>query len=144
MDLAISNTMYTSRHGPHLINPYDQRSIDEAFEQWFLPYELAPREAALLATELVISVPYTSVGLIGVRSTWARLGVVSPLTIVDPGFEGILTLEIFNASGNFIKVSPGDEIFSLTLVPAETGTKPYSGRYQGQSLLTLAKALERK
>ena len=123
------------------IDPYDQTSIDTAFlVPQSLPSLLRAGMAALLSSAEEISIPVGFVGLMGVRSTWARLGIVSPLTIVDPGFKGVLTLEIFNAGRKRILIRPGDAIWNLTLVSAPSEW-PYTGRYQGQQGITLPKAL---
>lgn len=149
MDLAISGSVYMNIGSAHsmrvlTIDPYDQESIDDSFALLSLPHDLQPHTSYLLATAEPVKVPLHLVGLIGLRSTWARLGLLAPLTVADPGFEGTLTLEVYNAGGRGILVQPGDKIFSMTYVTADRDEPAYEGRYQGQTGLTLPKALVRE
>lgn len=148
MDLQVgSHVVFDRNHNevipfaPLLLDPYLQDAIEEMFTDRFeLPLYLPPMQRALLSTRLSVSIPSGKTGLIYIRSTWARLGLIGPATYADPKFEGILTLAVFNSSHARILVRPSDKIWSLILVP--TPDEPnYTGRYQHQRELTLPKAL---
>ncbi|QKQ99993.1 dCTP deaminase [Metallosphaera tengchongensis] len=100
-----------------------------------------PNEHVLLVTEEYIKLPQDVMAFVNIRSSFARLGLLAPPTIVDAGFEGQLTIEVMG-SGFPIKVKKGTRflhlIFAKTLTPVE---KPYKGKYQGQRGVTLAKFL---
>ena len=78
-----------------------------------------------------IYVPEAYIGIIALRSTFARLGVSTPFTVADPGWYGHLTLELRNLSRSHIMVHPGVSMFSVTLVGAPFEPL-YRGRYQNQ------------
>jgi dCTP deaminase len=71
------------------------------------------------------------------RSSFARLGLETHMTagFVDPGFEGVLTFEIFNAGPNPIKLYPGLRIaqirFSYINEPVKAYNKKINAKYRG-------------
>ena len=96
----------------------------------------------LLTTKESIKMPSDLMGFCGLRSTFARLGFVSPLTIIDAGFEGTLTIGVFYG-GNFpIKVPVGCRflhvVFAKLMSEAET---PYQGHYKNQKGVSIPKSL---
>ena len=99
-----------------------------------------PGERVLLTTLEYIGLPDDLMGFVELRSTYARLGLSLPPTIVDAGFEGNVTLEVLGSSFP-VKIYSGDRfahvIFARTLSPVEN---PYRGRYQGQRGVTLPKS----
>jgi dCTP deaminase len=127
------------------IDPRNQDDIDTMFTKPIsLPKFIPPRTRALLCTSKEIVIPSNVCGLIQLRSTWARLGLLSPPTIADPGFKGTLTMEIYNASNHRILISIGDAIWSILQLPIMAGTEPiYKGRYQGQTGIQIPKALDK-
>jgi len=76
---------------------------------------------------------------VNLRSSFARLGLLIPPTIVDAGFEGQLTIELIGSSFP-VKLKKGTRflhlIFDRTLTPVEY---PYRSKYQGQRGVTLTK-----
>lgn len=142
-DLYTSNEIQMDAGQPdHLVDPFDQHTIDAIYEMASLPHVLPRFRRALLCTRDEVDIPATKVGFIQLRSTWARLGLVSPPTVADPGFHGILTMEVFNGSGAAILIPPNVAIWSMHLVTADEPL--YRGRYQGQQGITLPKALKRE
>jgi dCTP deaminase len=71
-------------------------------------------------------------GFVSLKSTYARLGLSIPPTIVNAGSEGELTIELIG--GPFpVKIRRGDRIVQIVFVKLSSPTqKPYSGRYQNQ------------
>jgi len=98
-----------------------------------------PREKVLLTSLEYIKLPNDLMAFVELRSSFARLGLLMPPTIIDAGFEGTVTLEIQGSSFP-IKLYRGQRfahvIFSKTLNPV---SKPYKGKYQGQQGVTLPK-----
>ena len=96
-----------------------------------------PNEHVLLVTEEYIKLPHDVMAFVNLRSSFARLGLFVPPTIVDAGFEGQLTIEVIG-SGFPVKLRRGMRflhlIFAKTLTPVEN---PYSGKYQGQKGVTI-------
>lgn len=91
-----------------------------------------PHERVLLNTIEYIMLPDDLMAFVNLRSTYARLGLAAPPTIVDAGFQGNITIEV--TGGPFpVKLYAGDRfahlIFAKVLSPVEN---PYKGEYQGQ------------
>lgn len=65
------------------------------------------------------------------RSSFARLGLEIHMTagFVDPGFEGVLTFEIFNAGPNPVRLYPGMRIGQLRFIPINIPEKSYANRH---------------
>lgn len=76
--------------------------------------------------------PDDLVGIVHDKSTWARRGLSVFNTVVEPGWEGFLTLElVYHGEGELI-IPAGSGIaqviFHRTSQPAQ-----YKGKYQGQA-----------
>jgi dCTP deaminase len=71
------------------------------------------------------------------RSSFARLGIEVHMTagFIDPGFEGVLTFEIFNAGPSPVKLYPGMRIgqlrFTRTSIPNKSYRKKHTAKYSG-------------
>ena len=107
-----------------------------------LPKEvmLRPREFCLATTKERVKIPPDLIGQLEGRSSLGRLGLLVHITagLIDPGFEGQITLEIYNVSEFQIVLRPGMRISQLTLMrlssPAERPYGPARGsKYQGQT-----------
>jgi dCTP deaminase len=61
------------------------------------------------------------------RSSFARLGIEIHMTagFVDPGYEGVLTYEIFNAGANPIRLYPSTRIAQLRFFTTNAPSKSY-------------------
>ena len=74
--------------------------------------------------------PNDVVGLVKDKSTWARQGLSVFNTVIEPGWEGHLTLELFFANGA-VDIAPGSPIAQVLFF--RTGhTTGYDGKYQNQ------------
>ena len=104
---------------------------------------IPPRNFVLLTTEEYIKMPDDVVGLATLRSTLARFGLVIPITTIDTGFEGNITIEVVNESPNTIVLKRGMRFLHLILVKTE-GRAKYAGYYQGQRGVTPPKGLSRE
>ncbi len=101
-----------------------------------------PYEHILLHTLEYIRLPDYIAGLVNLRSTYARVGLYIPATVVDAGFEGQLTIEVIGSSFP-VKLYAGDRFLHLVLVRLNTPTaKPYDGKYKGQRGVRLPKVFE--
>lgn len=82
---------------------------------------------------------------VGGRSSLARLGLFVHVTAgwVDCGWDGNLTLELVNGSGNPINIHVGDRIAQLiflkVLSPSE---RLYSGKYQGSNQVECSRSYQ--
>lgn len=78
--------------------------------------KIEPGEFLLAHTDEYVRLPPEYVGYLQGRSSVGRLGLfVENAGLVDTGFEGQLTLELFNSSKNPIRVQSGMRICQLTI-----------------------------
>ena len=132
MDLTVDLFIARDRPETGVIDPWIQESIDNSFmAPERLPAVIMPSERFLMSAEEAIIVPPGYCGLVEVRSTWARLGLIIPPTIADPGFRGHLTMEVYNTNANPILIRPGDVMWHILFVESPF-EPPYDGRYQDQ------------
>lgn len=114
------------------VDPFDpQDKLDSFLVEGTLPAWMRPQDAWLLVAMNPIEVPEGYIGLVQLRSTFARHRLISPATYADAGFKGFLTLEVYNASFNDIILHPGMHMFNVVYVPAPY-EPPYQGKYQDQ------------
>lgn len=98
------------------------------------PAEFEPLTFALAATREILTFPDDLMAFVELRSTWARSGLLLPPTIVDAGFSGNLTLEIFAARR--LPVPYGERFAHLIFARLTGPSMPYRGKYQGQRGIT--------
>ena len=94
---------------------------------------LMPGEFKLASTVERFKMPNNLVGFVHDKSSWARRGLSLFNTVIEPGWEGYLTLELVNHSQRVIGISAempiAQIIFMQTAAPVEF---PYRGKYQHQ------------
>ncbi len=119
-------------------------SIDKDAKDFFKiergsAFTIQPHEHVLMVTQEKVKLPHDVMAFVNLRSSFARLGLFVPPTIVDAGFEGELTIEIVGSEFP-VKLPKGTRflhlIFAKTLTPVE---HPYAGKYQKQMGVTLPK-----
>lgn len=80
-------------------------------------HELEPGSFVLVTTHERLRLPGDIIGHNGIMSPWARRGLVSLFSPqIDPGFEGVLEVPIFNAGDAGVRLLPGDQIFTVEFV----------------------------
>ncbi len=103
---------------------------------------LKPRSQVLLSTVEYLELPDHLVGFVELRSTWARHGLLLPPTIIDAGFRGTITLEVYNAAPYTIAIKPkmrfAHVIFAATMNRVKNA---YSGSYTDQRGIFIPKVL---
>lgn len=129
-----------------IIYPNIQESLETLFERpTELPNVLLPGSRCLVSVAPKVTTPATVVGLMTLRSTYARVGLISPTAIIQPGWNGFLTGEIYNSSKYSMFLDVGDHLWNLCLVTPE-GIIPevfQSSRYMTNELeIVLPKAPE--
>lgn len=94
-----------------------------------------PPQSFLLATTMeYIKLPREIIGFVEGRSSIGRMGLfIQNAGWVDAGFEGEITLELFNANRLPIKLEAGRRICQIVLARMDReAQKPYCGKYQYQ------------
>lgn len=88
-------------------------------ERYELPFKSAfllhPGALALVPTLEWVTVPVDLVGAVTARSTWAREGLsIATATLIEPGYKGIVTLELANLGEIPIKLYPGLQLAQIS------------------------------
>jgi len=94
-----------------------------------------PPHSFLLATTVeTIRIPDNVTAFVEGRSSIGRMGLfIQNAGWVDPGFEGNITLELFNANRLPLRLSAGRRICQIVFAFMDKATRtPYAGKYQGQ------------
>ncbi len=98
---------------------------------------ISPRQFILGHSMEYIKLPDNIAAQVEGRSSFARLGLEIHMTagFIDPGFEGVLTYEIFNAGPNPIRLFPGLRIAQIRLFRVTQPDKAYrtkaGAKYRG-------------
>lgn len=99
---------------------------------------IQPGEFALVFTLETFDIPDTMVALVKDKSTLARLGIAVQNTILEPGWKGVLTVEITNHGDLDIILREGMPIAQMIFLQGEEPWTVYNGRYQHQKAGTPA------
>ena len=140
LDLRLGDTVARLKHSKDPLDITKDSSIEEYYTiEKIDEFIVHPHEHLLTTTLEYIKLPTDLMAFVELRSTFARLGLFIPPTIVDANFEGQLTIEL--VGGAFpVKLHKGQRflhvIFAKLTSPVE---KPYKGKYQGQRGVTLPK-----
>lgn len=108
---------------------------------------IQPHEFLLATTHEYIRLPDNIVGRVEGRSSIGRLGLTIHVTAgyIDPGFQGNITLELYNMNRHPIAIYPGQRICQLVLEELnESAGYPYGSvvcgsKYQGQTGATASR-----
>lgn len=97
-------------------------------------YLLPPGHFVLATTMEYFVLPNNMTAFVEGRSSIGRLGLfIQNAGWVDPGFEGEITLELFNASNCTIELQAGRRVGQLVFAQLDRDAEnPYRGKYQGQ------------
>jgi len=96
---------------------------------------IIPSNSFLLATTMeYIKLPCNLTAFVEGRSSVGRMGLfIQNAGWVDPGFEGEITLELYNANRLPIKLEKGRRICQLVFAQMDAvALNPYHGKYQKQ------------
>jgi len=99
---------------------------------------IPPNSFLLATTEEYIKLPNDLTAFVEGRSSVGRIGLfIQNAGWVDPGFQGNITLELYNANSLPIRLRAGRRICQLVFCRMDqAAAKPYAGKYQGQRKTT--------
>jgi dCTP deaminase len=93
--------------------------------------ELRSGQHRLAATIERVELSENLLGILHIRSSLAREGVIASLALVDPGFRGQLTVSLYNAGDRPVRLRRGERFIQLALFRLGTpATHKYNGKYQ--------------
>jgi dCTP deaminase len=95
---------------------------------------IPPHSFLLAVTKEYIRLPDNITAFVEGRSSIGRIGLfIQNAGWVDPGFEGTITLELFNANRLPIRLTGGRRICQIVFARMDgPAGSPYAGKYQGQ------------
>lgn len=95
---------------------------------------IPPRSFLLATTREYIKLPNDVTAFVEGRSSIGRMGLfIENAGWVDAGFEGRITLELYNANSLPIKLEAGRRVCQLVFCKMDKpAVEPYNGKYQGQ------------
>ncbi len=114
-------------------------SMDLSHELQYIAFErdeivVPPNSFLLATTKEYVKLPNHVTAFVEGRSSIGRMGLfIQNAGWVDPGFEGQITLELYNANRLPIKLTAGRRVCQLVFAFTDQEVdKPYKGKYQGQ------------
>lgn len=134
MALSDTSIMKSIRDGLVNIVPFEDSSLGPAGYDLRADEEviLRPNEQKLVATFERVELSPSLLGILHLRSSFAREGIFASLALIDPGFRGQLTVSLLNMGREQVKIERGEPFLQLTLIRLSSGSaKSYEGRYQG-------------
>ena len=104
----------------------EERGRRQKFDRFDIPFDqpllLQPGSFALVPTFEWFRLPRDLKGVVTARSSWAREGLsIATATFVDPGYTGIITLELANLGGVPIALFPGMRIAQIAFYELTSG-----------------------
>ena len=95
------------------------------------PLILKPGQQTLVETVERVELSEQFLGILHIRSSLAREGIVASLALVDPGFRGQLTVSLYNAGDRLVSLRKGERFIQLSLLRlGMPATHSYFGKYQ--------------
>ena len=129
------------RLGDHFLK-VDENRLDVIHLDKEISYEeitqseivIPPNSFLLATTREYIRLPDDVTAFVEGRSSIGRIGLfIQNAGWVDPGFEGMITLELYNANRLPIRLQADRRICQLVFARMDQTTpNPYRGKYQGQ------------
>jgi dCTP deaminase len=143
-DIRCSNQfkIFTNVHSV-IVDPknFDPRSfIDHVGDECIIP----PNSFALASTIEYFRIPRNVLTICLSKSTYARCGIIVNVTPFEPEWEGQVTLEFSNTTSLPAKIYAHEGVAQVLFLESDevcdVSYKDRSGKYQGQTGVTLPKA----
>lgn len=118
------------------LHPFDEGSLNGAGYDLRADSDmaLAPGRHGLMATLETVELGPAVAGIMFIRSSLAREGVLASLAVVDPGFRGQLTISLYNGGHEPFNLKRGERFIQIIFLRLGRGAERwYSGRYQDSS-----------
>ena len=126
--LAIRDDSLGFRPTPEKINP---GGIDLRADRKLL---IKPRQQVLAATLERVELSKNILGILHLRSSFAREGIIASLALVDPGYSGQLTISLYNAGARRVIIQESERFVQLSLFKlGKPARRSYKGQYQNSS-----------
>ena len=133
VDIRLSNTFSIVEDSSNGIITMEHEIIYKTIETD--TYLLLPGQFVLATTMEYFKLPNNLTAFVEGRSSLGRMGLfIQNAGWVDPGFQGEITLELFNANRCAIELKAGRRVGQLVFAEMDAAAlHPYQGKYQGQT-----------
>ena len=128
---SINGKYFRIQPNEHLLRKYFSFQKDKK-------YIIQPNEHLLIESIEYLKMPKYLTALIALRSTFSRLGLSTPPTLIDPGFKGKIVFHLIGSSYP-IWLYEGIAVFKVIFMYTPTNIEAYSGKYQDQYGIILPK-----
>lgn len=127
-----------------MLEPWHERTVanGKTFGLSAAGYDIrvAETHAPLFAGQFVLAssmerfkMPNDVIAFVNDKSSWARKGLAVQNTVIEPGWEGYLTIELSNHGDDILHIAKGDPIAQIIFHRLDYPTvAPYKGKYQNQ------------
>jgi dCTP deaminase len=143
-DMRLGSCFGLYRQSAEPLDPLDvQKDELDWFETEGRPYVLAPKTFALAYSTEYLRIPRNVTAYVNDKSTYARVGIHAQNTVLEAGWEGQVTLELYNYLDRPVIVRPNQGVVQATFhqgSPCETSYADRGGKYQKQTRVTLPRA----
>lgn len=120
VDPRVFQTLADSRE--HAFEEAKQQKLDRYDIPFNNPLLVHPGQLTLVPTLEWIETPVDLLGYVTARSSWAREGLsIATATLINPGYRGLITLELANLGQIPIKLYPGMRIAQIAFHRIEVG-----------------------
>lgn len=138
-DIRVANEFQVFAPPYHLQGLVDPKCVDRSLLHTHVgDFCIIPPNSFALARSLeYFAMPRNVLGICLGKSTYARQGVITNFTPFEPGWEGIVTIEISNSTPLPVKVYANEGIAQVLFFEGPQPNVAYSGGYQGQTGITL-------
>lgn len=148
IDLRLGNVAFTARaRGVSEVNPEAYRKQEghhdlmrarkQKLDRYDVPFHspllIHPGQLTLVPTLEWVDLPGDLMGYVTARSMWAREGLsIATATLINPGYSGIITLELANLGQIPVRLFPGMRIAQMAFhrVDAPKKVRRASGQFK--------------
>jgi len=133
MALSDSEIREALSSGSLVIQPFEESSLNPAGYDLRLAAGTVLKASGhhLAATMERVELSDEFVGVLHIRSSMAREGILASLALVDPGFRGQLTISLFNSGRRAVRLKAGERFVQLAVLRlGRKAASKYEGRYQ--------------
>ncbi|MCL4383448.1 MAG: dCTP deaminase [Candidatus Marsarchaeota archaeon] len=147
LDLRLSDEIaYHNDFKDHFVlDPEKKEHVEQSYkvEKHKKSFIINPNQQVLLSTLEYLELPEDLVGLVELRSTWARHGFSLPPTIIDAGFKGTITLEVINNAPFKILLRPKYRFAHVIFIKTNNKvSNTYKGTYLNQIGIKIPKQIK--
>lgn len=121
------------KNGSLVVTPFDPQCMGGAGYDLRLAEDVSipAGNHRLVATLERVELGSEIVGIMHIRSSLARVGIIASLALIDPGFRGQLTISLFNGATIPFEMKRAERFVQVTFhCLSKKATRTYSGRYQ--------------